>query len=163
MKKLTDLIDKLLQLLLITLSTAIVACVTWQVFARYVLQSPSSVTEELARFLLIWIGLFGAAYAYRTGSHLGLDILTNRMKPVNKRAADLFSNLTVLFFAAYVMILGGVSLVALTMDPSQTSASLEIKMGYIYSSVPISGCLISLFAIEKIYMRLTQPINTAEC
>ncbi|WAJ72268.1 TRAP transporter small permease [Catenovulum adriaticum] len=163
MKTLTDLIDKLLQLLLIVLSTTIVACVTWQVFARYVLQSPSSVTEELARFLLIWIGLFGAAYAYRMGSHLGLDILTNRMKPVNKRAADLFSNLTVLFFAAYVMVLGGISLVALTMDPSQISASLEIKMGYIYSAVPISGGLISLFAIEKIYMRLTQPINTAEC
>lgn len=163
MKKLTDLIDKLLQLLLILLCSAIVVCVTWQVFARYVLQSPSSITEELARFLLIWIGLFGAAYAYRTGSHLGLDILTNRMKPAKKKAADIFSNLTVLFFAVYVMVLGGVSLVGLTLDPSQISASLEIKMGYIYTSVPISGGFISLFAIEKIFLRVTQPINIVEC
>ncbi|KMT63743.1 TRAP transporter small permease [Catenovulum maritimum] len=155
MKNILDSLDKGLQALLIFLSAAIVICVSWQVFSRYILQSPSSVTEELARFLLIWIGLFGAAYAYRLGSHLGLDILTTRMNKTNKKWADLFSHLTVLFFGCYVMIIGGVSLVLLTMDPSQISASLEIKMGYIYSSVPLSGLFISLFAIEKIYLTYT--------
>lgn len=159
MKTINNILDKLLQNVLIGLTVLIVIAVSWQVFARYVLQSPSSVTEELARFLLIWIGLFGAAYAYRMDSHLGLDILTNRMNPKNQRFAALFSNLTVLFFSAYVMILGGLSLVGLTMDPSQISASLEIKMGYIYLAVPISGGLISIFALEKIYLSFINPIN----
>ncbi len=57
---------------------AIVLVVTWQVFSRFIIQSPSSFTEELSRFLLIWIGILGAAYAYKTKAHLGLDLFVEK-------------------------------------------------------------------------------------
>nr|WP_149865554.1 TRAP transporter small permease [Catenovulum maritimum] len=152
-------VEKILQYLLIVLTAAIVICVSWQVFSRYILQSPSSLTEELARFLLIWIGLFGAAYAYKCGSHLGLDILTTRMKPLQQKFAAIFSNLVVLFFAVYVMMVGGMALVNLTMDPTQTSAAMEIKMGYVYSAVPLSGLLIAIFSCEKIIGIFCRPLS----
>ncbi|MER2493452.1 TRAP transporter small permease [Catenovulum sediminis] len=150
LQSLSRSLERLLGYLLILLVASIVAGVSWQVFSRYVLQAPSSVTEELARFLLIWIGLFGAAYAYRTGSHLGLDILTTRLKGSALKVAEVFINLAVLTFAIIVMLIGGISLVALTMDPAQTSASLEVQMGYVYLAVPASGALITLFALSNI-------------
>ena len=60
---------------------AIVTVVCWQVFSRFILRAPSSYTEELARFLLIWIGVLGASYAYRTKAHLGLDLFYQKMIP----------------------------------------------------------------------------------
>ncbi|NIX00358.1 MAG: TRAP transporter small permease subunit, partial [Phycisphaerae bacterium] len=47
--------------------------VTWQVITRFVLKNPSSWTEELATYLLIWVGLLGAAVALHRGAHLGID------------------------------------------------------------------------------------------
>jgi TRAP-type C4-dicarboxylate transport system permease small subunit len=48
--------------------------VAWQVLTRFVLQNPSSYTEELARYLLIWLGLLGAGYCVGQRSHLAIDI-----------------------------------------------------------------------------------------
>ncbi|MGJ8694326.1 MAG: TRAP transporter small permease [Thalassotalea sp.] len=150
MNKLYLSIITALKYLVIFLSTAIVLVVTLQVFSRFVLNSPSSITEELARFLLIWIGLFGGAYGYHTNAHLGLDIVTNRFNEQLQRWVSVGSHLLIAGFAIFVMIMGGVSLVLLTFDPPQISAALEIKMGYIYSAVPISGMLFVYIALMKI-------------
>ena len=56
------MIDKGLEGLLVFLMAFLVVDVLWQVVSRYVLVSPSSVTDELAGYLLIWVGLLGAAY-----------------------------------------------------------------------------------------------------
>ncbi|WP_016954375.1 TRAP transporter small permease [Catenovulum agarivorans] len=150
MNTVTSHVESLLKKLLVLLSTLIVIGVTWQVISRYVLQSPSSVTEEAARFILIWMSLFGAAYAYQTGSHLGLDIVVNKLSKKSQIFAAMLSHILVVGFALNVMVFGGFSLVDLTMDPIQTSAALEIKMGYVYFAVPLSGLVIVLFGLNKI-------------
>ncbi|MGJ8675406.1 MAG: TRAP transporter small permease, partial [Pseudoalteromonas sp.] len=63
MRKFNTLLNHLIERILIMAMVAIVAVVCWQVFSRFIMRSPSSYTEELARFLLIWIGVLGAAYA----------------------------------------------------------------------------------------------------
>lgn len=150
------LIVKILEKLVIFLLAAIVLVVTLQVFSRFILQSPSSVTEELARFLLIWIGLFGGAYGYHSNAHLGLDIFTNKIQGASQYLVGILAHSLILIFAVVVMIIGGVSLVALTFEPVQISAALEIKMGYVYSAVPISGGLIVFISMMKIGHLLTQ-------
>jgi TRAP-type C4-dicarboxylate transport system permease small subunit len=144
------LIVKLLEKLVIFLLAAIVLVVTLQVFSRFILQSPSSVTEELARFLLIWIGLFGGAYGYHSNAHLGLDIFTNKMQGASQYLVSILAHSLIMLFAVIVMIIGGVSLVSLTFEPVQISAALEIKMGYVYSAVPIAGGLIVFISLMKI-------------
>lgn len=160
MNKIYFIIINILKLLVIVLLTSIVLVVTLQVFSRFILQSPSSITEELARFLLIWIGLFGGAYGYHTNAHLGLDVLTTKLKPHVQNILSIFTHSLIMTFAIVVMVVGGISLVALTLDPSQISAALEIKMGYIYSAVPISGLLIVFIAIMKISDLLTQVLSS---
>ena len=79
MTKVVHAVDTVLKWFLASLMAAIVLVVSWQVISRFVLNAPSSITEELSRTLLIWIGMVGAAFAYRTGQHLGLDILTRKL------------------------------------------------------------------------------------
>lgn len=57
------IMDKILSTLCVVLSSFLVCCVVWQVMSRYILNAPSTYTDEIARFLFIWVGLVGAAYA----------------------------------------------------------------------------------------------------
>ncbi len=148
----------MLKNIIVLLITAIVLIVSLQVFSRFILQSSSSITEELARFLLIWIGLFGAAYGYQMNAHLGLDIITNKLQGSLKKFIMAVSHMCVLIFAIWVMVIGGVSLVALTLEPVQISAAMEIKIAYVYSAIPISGVLIVYFSLLKI-IQLFSPVN----
>lgn len=143
-------LDQVLGYLLALLMVIMVVDVTWQVITRFILDAPSPYTEELARFLLIWIGLLGAAYAFRKRAHLGLDLFVSKLELPARRRADLVANLCCLVFAALVMVYGGLQLVLLTLELHQTSAALRVPMGYVYSALPISGVLICVYALDNI-------------
>lgn len=158
MKKLTERIDKILSNFLILLMALMVLAVTWQVVTRFIMHDPSSYTEEAARFLLIWIGLLGAAYALRTKAHLGIDILTYRLTGLRKQITDVSVYVIIILFSVLIMIIGGTRLVVLTLNLNQLSASMGIKMGYIYTVLPLSGLLMVwysiLFIIEAINVHI---------
>ena len=84
MDKAVEVVDKVLAWVLIVFVAAIVVDVTWQVFTRFILDNPSSFTEEVANFLLIWTSLLGSAYALRMKSHLGIDFLTSKLNDRNQ-------------------------------------------------------------------------------
>jgi TRAP-type C4-dicarboxylate transport system permease small subunit len=150
MNKLTHWLDKLLSLAVTLLMLAIVVTVSWQVISRYVFHVPSSGSEELARFLLIWIGMLGGVYAYRTKAHLGLNILTMKLSAEKQLYALIFSHLAVLAFSISVLVIGGINIVNLTLDPVQTSAALNINIAVVYSIIPISGLLFCSYAIVEL-------------
>ena len=150
MKTITLWITKMLNFILIVLMAVIVLDVTWQVFTRFILKNPSSFTEELAGFLLIWIGILGASYALRTKSHLGIDVLTYKFKGVKRKVVEIVVYMVVLLFALFVMVLGGIRLVGLTFKLNQVSAAMGIPIGYVYLVLPISGILMMLFSVEFI-------------
>jgi TRAP-type C4-dicarboxylate transport system permease small subunit len=130
--------------------SAIVLDVTWQVFTRFILRDPSSFTEELAGFLLIWIGLLGASYALYTRAHLGIDVLTGKLTGLRKYLVGLFINGVVLLFALFVLVVGGLRLVNLTFTLSQISPAMGIPIGYVYLVLPITGILMIFFSIRSI-------------
>ena len=148
--RIIDRLDSLLGQTLIVLVLVLVLSVIWQVASRYLLQAPSSWTEELARFALIWIGLLGAAYAYRTRAHMGIDLLSNRLAPPGRRVLRIAIAGSVLLFALAVMVTGGMRLVLLTAELEQVSAALGLPMSAIYLVIPISGMLIAVYALVEI-------------
>jgi TRAP-type C4-dicarboxylate transport system permease small subunit len=145
--KITAVITKVLSIFLIILMAVIVLDVSWQIFTRFILQHPSSFTEELAGFLLIWIGLLGASYAYYKHAHLGIDILTARLKSGKRLTVEVLINFIVLLFALFVLVIGGFRLVDITFTLNQISPSLEIPMGYVYLVLPLTGLLMIYYAI----------------
>ncbi len=156
MQNLTKWIDIILRQFLIILMALLVLTVSWQVFTRFILRDPSSYTEELARFLLIWIGLLGAAYALRTKAHLGIDILLQRSQGTQRKAVEVVVYGFIILFSFFIMILGGYRLVSITLQLNQVSAAMDIKMGYIYLVLPISGILMIFYSIVFILEALSK-------
>jgi TRAP-type C4-dicarboxylate transport system permease small subunit len=163
MQEITKIVSKILSIILIALMAIMVLDVTWQVLTRFILKNPSSFTEELAGFLLIWIGLLGASYAYYTKAHLGIDVMTYKMTGRKKQVVEILINVIVAAFALFVMVIGGLRLVNLTFTLNQISPALGIEMGYIYLVIPISGILVIYFSIYFIREAIqTKPSEIVE-
>lgn len=157
MKKVIEILHKIVAKICIVLMAAIVIDVTWQVVTRFILKNPSSFTEELAGFLLIWIGLLGASHALYTRAHLGIDILTYKLKGPKKQSVEILVYTLVALFALFVMVIGGIRLVNLTLTLRQVSPAMGIPMGYVYLVLPISGILMILYSLTFIIDAATKP------
>ena len=143
-------LDKLLGNFLVFLMVLIVLAVLWQVFSRYILNSPSSYTEEIARFLLIWIGILGAAYASGQQQHLAINILSPKLSPQSRIRLNIGINVLIILFCLLVFIIGGSNLVYMNYDLGQTSAALDLPLSVVYMVVPLSGALIIIYKINEI-------------
>ena len=142
----TAALDRALAGLLIVLTVVMVATVTWQVATRFLLNSPSSYTEELATYLLLWISLLGAAYALRQRAHLGIDVVVVRLRPEGRRRARVVAFGVVALFALVALVVGGGILVAVTFELGQRSAAFQVPVGYVYLVLPLSGLLMAYYA-----------------
>lgn len=147
-------IDKLLEWGLIILMGANVLNVLWQVFTRFVMKNPSSFTEELARYLLIWVGLLGASYAAGKKMHLAIDVVLQGIKDKPRIGTEIGIQVFIFLFSLLVMVVGGMRLVAITLALNQISAALRVKLGYVYLVLPLSGLLIMFYALVFFIQRL---------
>jgi TRAP-type C4-dicarboxylate transport system permease small subunit len=154
-------VDLVLGWALVALMGLAVVNVLWQVFTRFVLANPSSFTDELARYLLIWVGLFGAAYASGKRAHLAIDLLRTKLRGRSVHWHGIFVGVVVSTFALFVMVIGGVRLVSLSFLLGQTSAALGVPLGVVYLALPVSGALIvfyfALFITERVRLLNGKP------
>jgi TRAP-type C4-dicarboxylate transport system permease small subunit len=151
LRSFVKILDTILQRLLIVLMALLVLDVLWQVASRYVFRSPSAFTDELARYLLIWVSLLGAAYASGKKMHLSLDLVYNRFRPSLRQKVHVLISALIAVFAGLVMGFGGIKLVVLTLTLGQHSAALGVPLGYVYLAVPISGLIIFLYAVANMF------------
>jgi TRAP-type C4-dicarboxylate transport system permease small subunit len=124
--------------------------VLWQVFSRYLLGSPSPFTEELARYLMIWVGLLGAAYASAKKMHVAIDILPSRAKPKTQKKLSKLVSCCIIAFALIALVAGGLRLVYISYLLGQSSPALQIPLAAVYSVIPVSGLLIVYFKINDL-------------
>lgn len=142
------IINTVLEKILVFLMGLMVVNVLWQILARYIPILPGSFTDELARYLLIWVGVLGAAYASGQHMHLALDLLPEKLQGVAKSKLFILINFLVGAFALLVMVIGGIRLMYITLYLGQTSAALGIPLGYVYMVLPLSGLLIIYYSIQ---------------
>ena len=145
--KLRSQIDSILEKILVIIMSLMVINVLWQVFSRYILANPSSFTDELARYLMIWVGVLGAAYVAGKGNHVAITYFSEKFSPKNYRKVRVFIHLTILVFALLGMLIGGSRLVYITLVLGQLSPALKIPLGLVYLVIPISGALIIFYKI----------------
>lgn len=141
-------IDKVIAGILSFLMFVITVVVLWGVFTRYAGAGQASWSEELARFLLIWIGVLGAAFVAGKREHLSLDLLKMNISPDKQHKLDKFISVLILFFAITVLVIGGGQLIYLTQVLGQLSAAMRIPMSLVYSVIPLSGLLIVFYEIK---------------
>ncbi|MDF2159084.1 TRAP transporter small permease [Algoriphagus sp. CAU 1675] len=143
-------LDKWVAAFLIFLMAFMVVNVSWQVASRYILKDPSSFTDELARYMLIWVGMLGSAYVAGKNEHLAIDIVMTKMSPRNVFKTKVLIHACVLVFALTAMVIGGINLVYITFILDQTSAALRIPLAYVYAIIPFSGLLVIYYQIGAI-------------
>lgn len=150
-KRLISWLEKALAILM----TLLVIDVMWQVFTRFLLNSPSSFTDELARFLLIWLGLLGAALVSGHKLHLAIDLISGQFTdPKWHHRLAIFIEMVVVLTALSIMVYGGTILVYTIWSLGQTSTALQLPLSVVYSIIPLSGLLITYFAVEDIVSRI---------
>ncbi|OOF59882.1 TRAP transporter small permease [Rodentibacter myodis] len=152
MSKFITTINKVLSTICVALSSFLVCCVVWQVLSRYILGTPSTYTDEIARFLFIWVGLMGAAYALGQKKHLAIDLLLSKFEnsPISQNRLQLIINLISVAFITIIMCYGGFKLVIDTMNNGQISPVLGIQMGLVYLAIPLSGCFMLIYLLRDI-------------
>ncbi|MCK5694597.1 MAG: TRAP transporter small permease [Bacteroidetes bacterium] len=147
MRQFQHILNKVLELSLVILMSVLVLDVLWQVFSRYLLSSPSSFTDELAGFLLIWVGVLGAAYVAGRKEHLAIDILIQRSPPARQRFLLYLIHSLIFLFALSVMVTGGFILVYSRFVLQVKSAALQLPLGFVYIVLPISGLIIMFYEV----------------
>jgi TRAP-type C4-dicarboxylate transport system permease small subunit len=157
------ILDRALTAVCVALFAALVLDVTWQVFSRQVLGSPSGWSEELAKYLFIWLGLFGAALVFGERGHIAMDVVVRRLPRTAQVVLAVVVQLAILTFTGLALLWGGFLVSQLAWNQNLTG--LPITVGPLYLALPISGALIAfytLFHLVQILAGAERPVEDTE-
>jgi TRAP-type C4-dicarboxylate transport system permease small subunit len=143
-------IDSILGKTLVLIMSVMVINVLWQVFTRYVTGNPSSFTDELARYLMIWIGVLGAAYVSGRNLHVAIDILPLRQNKKTQKRLKVIVTVLIILFVLFAFVIGGSRLVYISYVLGQQSPALQVPLALVYIIIPISGLLIMYYKISDL-------------
>lgn len=143
-------IDRILGNVLTVILGAMVINVLWQVFSRFVLDFPSSFTDELARYLMIWVGVLGAAYVSGRRMHVAIDLLPTKLNKEGQIKLKIFINILIIIFSFLALVIGGFRLVYITFTLGQFSPALQIPLALVYIVIPLSGILVIYYKVSDI-------------
>jgi TRAP-type C4-dicarboxylate transport system permease small subunit len=143
LEQLSNAINHWIEYLLFGLGITMALIVATQVFFRYVLNQSLFWSEELARFLLVWLTFLGATVAYRRKAHPGIDVLYSRMSPALQKAAVILTHLAAITLFAVMVFYGYQFAYFIRL---QISPALYLPKWIILSIIPLSGLILLVHA-----------------
>ena len=141
---------KLLKVVAVVILIIMVALVFGNVFLRYAFNSGITVSEELSRWLFVWLTFFGSIYALREHQHLGSDFLLARLGRRGKIGCLIVGQLLMLWIC-WLLFSGALTQTRLNWDV--TAPSSELSLAWFYLSGAVFGASAAVVLIEQI-MRL---------
>lgn len=141
-------ITKILNVLTGVSFLAMVILTCWQVFTRYVLQNPSTWSEELVGYLFGWVSLLGACLVTNERGHMNIPILVEKCGKKGAMFLNCLGEVIAFLFAAIILVLGGIKITTLTMG--QMTSSLGVPLGVFYTVLPLCGVLSMIYTILNI-------------
>ena len=130
-----------------------------QVIARYVFQAPLSWSEELARFLLMWLSMLSAAYAFKTKSHFALTFVVQKLPESAQRIMTFCVHSVVIVFFAVLLYF---SIIYVHGVDGHTAPALQISMQIPYASIVVGCALILWETMKSAWHDLTTPMLKQE-
>ena len=151
-----DLYCKLIAYLLAAIMTAMVVLVFGNVFMRYVFNSGFTISEELSRWLFVWMTFLGAVVALRENGHLGTDFLVGRLNPLGKR---IFMGLSLLLmlFCCWLIFKGSYEQMLVNLD--STSAVMEVSLGWVYGAGVVFAILAAPILLMDLWRLLSGQVD----
>lgn len=121
---------------------------SYQVFMRYILKSPSTMSEDILSYSFVWLSLLAAALVFGERDHMKLTFFVDRINKHIGLVLAIFSEILIFLTAILIFIFGGRGFMEVGI--LQVSPTLGITMNWIYIILPISGFLIVLYNIINI-------------
>jgi len=135
-EKVSRLAERIVQLTLVGMVAIMTVIIIIQVFMRYLFLYSLSWSEEVARYLMIWVCFLGASLALKHGFHIGVEFVLNRIPEKMRDWVNLAAKMGMLLFLVYFTI-GGFRVSWAVRD--QDSPALLFSMAYAYLSAPVGG------------------------
>lgn len=154
LEKVLNGIEKVIIYIAYILVALMVINTTAGVFFRFVLNNALSWTDELGRYMMIWVGFFGCYLAARDNSHVGVEMFVGLFKPGAQRVFHVVARLVVIVFLVLILSESGKQLSLLGI---QTSAALEIPMAIPYSAVTVGVFLMLIENLAHLLRLFTKP------
>lgn len=152
------IVDRVTAFLTCSLMIIMVLVACWQVFTRFVLNSPSTVSEEFLRYALIWLTMIGSAYAYGKKKHLAVVFVARKIPEKNQIFVKLLVEAVVLIFIFVILLFGGTK--AYQNAIGQASSALGMPMEYLYLSLMVAGVLFLFYSLLHIKEYFTKDEQT---
>lgn len=141
------------QIIVIAMVVVMTVLVIMQVLMRYLFSSAFSWSEEIARYLMIWVSFLGAGLALQQGLHIGVEALVTRISPRKRRWVSLVSKAAVFFFLV-VLTVGGFQLTWFVRN--QSSPALFLSMSWAYGAAAAGGLFMAIQLFHSIVTEYAQ-------
>lgn len=148
-------IDRILKLMLATLMSIMVLSTLLQVSAR-LLSLNVLFTEELTIYSMMWVTLFGSAYAFGVKKHIAIDALKSTLRVELKWKLEILTELVIALFAVLILMIGGSWFVYITFKLGQVSSVMQVPKGWIYIALPVTGVIVLVYNALNIMDTLKQ-------
>jgi TRAP-type C4-dicarboxylate transport system permease small subunit len=155
-QKLIDSYCKAINYLIAAILAVMVVLVFGNVFMRYAMNSGFTISEELSRWLFVWLTFLGAVVALRENAHLGTDMLVGKLGPTGKRMCMGLSLLLVLY-CLWLVFKGSYDQSVVNWD--STSAVMEVSMGWFYASGMAFAVLGAPILVLELWKLVTGQID----
>lgn len=127
---------------------AMMSIIFAQVIARYGFHRSLTWSEEVGRYIFVWISFLGMAAAFKVGGHVALDLLLKYLHGIPRRTLEMVNGVLIVILSSAILY-SGVKLFFLGMR--QKSPALKLPMHWVYIVVPASGLLLLYFAVRALW------------
>ena len=148
MKQAKQILDKILCVICAALMAFMSILVVYQVFTRYILNNPSTFSEDLLTYAFVWMSLLSTALVFGDRDHMKLSILSDKVKGKSQIVLSIVTELIILVITCIIFLNGGKSF--MDVGAMQVSPTLHIRMVYVYAILPIAGVIIAAYCILNI-------------
>mgnify|MGYP000876396956 CR=1 FL=1 len=136
-----------------------VAAVGMQVLSRYMLKTPVSWADEVARSSLTWLTFIGGSMAMRLKSHFVIELLVHALP---KGVQNAFGILLLLVTATLLSVMFYTGIIMLPVVHAQSSSAIGFPMSLVYVSIPVGSIFMLFHVCRFIYQRMTNQYSEPE-
>ncbi|RHW39276.1 TRAP transporter small permease [Lysinibacillus yapensis] len=143
-------VNRWTQYLTMALLVIMVALVFLQILMREVVDYSFSWTEEVARYLLVWVSFLASGFAYQFGAHISIEVFVKKFNDRFNKMIKIIVSLIAIVFAIILIITG----MELALENSMNkSPALRLPMGVVYLAIPIGAFLQILNIIDLLFSK----------
>ncbi|MFA9488042.1 MULTISPECIES: TRAP transporter small permease [unclassified Mannheimia] len=147
MKAFAQLVGKALEALVVIILSAMSILVFLNVVLRYGFNSSINVTEEVSRYMFVWLAFLGAVLAFSENQHVRVTMLTDKLSPVGRSILSVFTDLAMLF-CCYLIVDG--SWIQFNLNLNNLAPISGLPQGITFLASTVAGVLIGILIIARI-------------